>query len=111
MPDAKGFGGRKRPRSEEAVELVNLRLVATVPRDKPDLREAPTRRDANPTRRSASFDGGWQEVDVYDRDELGVHGELHGPAVVEFAESTLLVRPGWQESVDEVGTLNLARRQ
>jgi N-methylhydantoinase A len=96
---------------DEVVELVNLRLVATVPRDKPDLREAPPRRDANPTRRSASFDGGWQEIDVYDRDELGVHGELHGPAVVEFAESTLLVRPGWRATVDDVGTLVLERRR
>ena len=30
-----------------------------------------------------------------------------GPAVVEFAESTCLVRPGWQGTVDEVGTLVL----
>jgi N-methylhydantoinase A len=96
---------------DEVVELVNLRLVATVPREKPDLHGAPPRRDANPTRRSASFDGGWQEIDVYDRDELDVHGVLHGPAVVEFAESTLLVRPGWRATVDEVGTLVLERRR
>ena len=96
---------------DEVVELVNLRLVATVPRDKPDLHEAPPRRDANPTRRSASFDGGWQEIDVYDRDDLGVHGKLQGPAVVEFAESTLLVRPGWRATVDDVGTLVLERHR
>ncbi len=40
-----------------------------------------------------------------------MHGELHGPAVVEFAESTLLVRPGWRATVDEVGTLVLERRR
>jgi N-methylhydantoinase A/oxoprolinase/acetone carboxylase beta subunit len=96
---------------DEVVELVNLRLVATVPREKPELQGGSPRRDANPTRRSASFDGGWQEVDVYDRDALGVHGELHGPAVVEFAESTLRVRPGWRATVDEVGTLVLERRR
>jgi N-methylhydantoinase A len=96
---------------DEVVELVNLRLVATVPRDKPDLSQAPPRHEAIPARRSASFDSGWREVDVYDRAALGVGSQLQGPAVVEFAESTLLVRPGWQASVDEVGTLNLERRR
>jgi N-methylhydantoinase A len=96
---------------EEEVELVNLRLVATVSRDKPELHESPPRRDASLARRTASFDGGWQEVDVYDRADLGVGSELQGPAVVEFAESTLLVRPSWQATVDEVGTVHLERQR
>ena len=96
---------------DEVVELVNLRLVATVPRDKPDLSEAAPRRNGSPSRRRARLDGGWQEVDVYDRAALGVGSELQGPAVVEFAESTLLVGPGWRASVDEIGTLNLERRR
>ncbi|HWD42678.1 MAG TPA: hydantoinase/oxoprolinase family protein [Actinomycetota bacterium] len=95
---------------DEAVELVNLRLVATVPRDKPDLSEAPPRRARRPTRRRARLDDGWQEIDVRERATLGVGSELEGPAVVEFAESTLLVRPGWRATVDEVGTLNLERQ-
>jgi N-methylhydantoinase A len=96
---------------DEVVELVNLRLVATVPREKPDLHEGPARRGSHPTRRSACFDGGWREIDVHDRAALGLGGELHGPAVVEFAESTLLVRPGWWARVDDVGTLVLERRR
>jgi N-methylhydantoinase A len=95
---------------DEVVELVNLRLVATVPRDKPDLSEAASRRGGSPSRRRVRLDDGWQEVDVYDRAALGVESELQGPAVVEFAESTLLVRAGWRASVDEIGTLNLERR-
>ena len=94
---------------DEVVELVNLRLVATVPRDKPDLGEGPARREAHPTRRRASFDGGWREIDVHDRAALGAGSRLHGPAVVEFAEATLLVRPGWWARVDGVGTLVLER--
>jgi N-methylhydantoinase A len=89
---------------------VNLRLVATAPRDKPDLYGAAPRRGGDPSRRRARLDDGWQEVDVYERALLGVGSELQGPAVVEFAESTLLVRPGWRASVDEVGTLDLERR-
>ena len=96
---------------EEAVELVSLRLVATVPREKPELSGAPPRRKERPARRHASLDDGWRELDVHDRAALGVGSRLEGPAVVEFAESTLLVRPGWRATVDEVGTLDLERRR
>jgi N-methylhydantoinase A len=96
---------------DEVVELVSLRLVATAPRDKPELSEAPPRRGGGPSRRRARLDDGWQEVDVHDRAALGVGSELQGPAVVEFAESTLLVRPGWRATVDQIGTLNLERRR
>jgi N-methylhydantoinase A len=48
---------------------------------------------------------------VYDRTDLGVGSELWGPAVVESAESTLLVRPGWRAAVDRVGALELERRR
>jgi N-methylhydantoinase A len=96
---------------DEVVELVNLRLVATVPREEPELSAASPRRDGSPRRRRACVDGGWRELDVHDRGALGVGSELQGPAVVEFAESTLLVRPGWRATVDEIGTLNLERRR
>jgi N-methylhydantoinase A len=96
---------------DEVVELVNLRLVATVPREEPELSAASPRRDGSPRRRRAFLDGGWRELDVHDRGALGVGSELQGPAVVEFAESTLLVRPGWRATVDEIGTLNLERRR
>jgi N-methylhydantoinase A len=94
---------------DEPVELVNLRLVATVPGDKPALREGPSRPQAAGGRRRASFDGDWRDVDVVRRADLGVGAEVGGPAVVEFAESTLLVRPGWRGTVDEVGALVLER--
>jgi N-methylhydantoinase A len=96
---------------DEVVELVNLRLVATVPRDKPDLSEAAPGRGGSPSRRRARLDDGWQEIAVHERATLGVGSELQGPAVVEFAESTLLLRPGWRAAVDGIGTLNLERRR
>jgi N-methylhydantoinase A len=96
---------------DEMVELVNLRLVATVPSERPDLHEAQGRGGGPKSRRRAGFDDGWQEVDVYDRTDLGVGSELWGPAVVESAESTLLVRPGWRAAVDRVGALELERRR
>jgi N-methylhydantoinase A len=33
-----------------------------------------------------------------------------GPAVVEFPESTCVVRPGWRGTVDDAGTLVLKQR-
>jgi N-methylhydantoinase A len=95
---------------DETVELVNLRLVATVPGAKPELREGPPRRAAVPGRRRAGFDGDWLEVDVWRRADLGAGSGIRGAAVVEFAESTVLVRPGWQGTVDRVGTLVLERQ-
>ena len=92
---------------DEAVELVNLRLVATVPREKPDLHEAPASPGCYPDpaerqlrRRLA---GGRR---LRPRRARRRHGELNGPAVVEFAESTLVIRPGgrrpWTRSAPSI---------
>jgi len=96
---------------DEPVELVNLRLVATVPGDKPRLREGLPPPTAPCGRRRASFDGDWREVDVVDRADIGAGSAVGGPAVVELAESTLLVRPGWRGTVDEAGALVLERHR
>jgi N-methylhydantoinase A len=93
----------------EPVELVNLRLTTTVPVDKPDLGEAPAERAPAAHRRRANFDGEWIDVDVHRRDELGAGSEVAGPAVIEFAESTCVARPGWRGAIDDAGTLVLRR--
>ncbi|MDQ4106324.1 MAG: hydantoinase/oxoprolinase family protein [Actinomycetota bacterium] len=94
---------------EEPVELVNLRLIATVPVERPRLEEQAPQGKAETGRRQANFDGGWVEVPILDRGRMGASSEVEGPAVVEFAESTCVVRPGWSGKVDEVGTLILER--
>jgi N-methylhydantoinase A len=94
---------------DEPVELVNLRLIATVPVDKPELRESPAKGEAESGRREANFDGEWQEVPILDREQMGKASEVVGPAIVEFKESTCVVRPGWQGLVDGVGTLVLEK--
>jgi N-methylhydantoinase A len=92
---------------DEPVELVNLRVVATVPWERPPLTEPEAHRDAVRDRRRAYLDGGWVEVDVVDRGRLGRGARIEGPAVVEFPEATCLVRPGWAGEVDAAGTLVL----
>lgn len=92
---------------EERVELVNLRLIATVSVEKPELDEPEPEGEAEIGRREANFDGDWMEAPVMDRNRMGKSSEVEGPAVVEFAESTCVVRPGWGGKVDDVGTLIL----
>ena len=92
---------------DEPVELVNLRLIATVAVDKPELEEPDREGDPERGRREANFDGEWIEVPVLDRELMGRGSEVEGPAVVEFKESTCVVRPGWRGAVDGVGTLVL----
>ena len=94
---------------DEPVDLVNLRLIATVPVERPRLEEQTPEGKAETGRRHANFDGGWVEVPVLDRSRMGVGSEVEGPAVVEFTESTCVVRPGWRGNIDEVGTLILEK--
>ncbi len=97
---------------DEAVELVNLRLTATVPVEKPKLEE-PTATgggDAERERREANFGGEWVEVPVLDRERMGRGSNVEGPTIVEFRESTCVVNPGWRGVVDNVGTLVLEKR-
>jgi N-methylhydantoinase A len=94
---------------DEKVELVNLRLISTVPVEKPELQEPQPEDDAQAGEREANFDGEWQSVAVLDREKMGEGSEVAGPAIVEFKESTCVVRPGWRGTVDGVGTLVLER--
>lgn len=94
---------------DESVELVNVRLIATVPVEKPEPEEPPPESEAESGRREANFDGEWREVPVFDRDTLGEGSEVAGPAIVEFRESTCVVRPGWRGTIDGVGTLVLEK--
>jgi N-methylhydantoinase A len=93
---------------DEPVELVNVRLTATVAGESPELREQPAEKAAGETRRRANFDGRWGEVRVLDRSELGPGSRVEGAAILEFAEATCVVRPGWRGAVDDVGTLVLS---
>jgi N-methylhydantoinase A len=94
---------------DEAIELVNVRLISTVPVEKPELTEPGARGEAGTGEREANFDGEWMEVPVLDREEMGEGSEVEGPAIVEFRESTCVVRPGWRGVVDGVGTLVLEK--
>jgi N-methylhydantoinase A len=93
----------------EAVELVNARLVATLPVERPELVAEDADGDAEAGTREANFDGEWIEVPVHRRAGMGEGTGVEGPAIVEFAEATCVVRPGWAGAIDAAGTLVLER--
>ncbi|CAA9475629.1 MAG: N-methylhydantoinase A [uncultured Solirubrobacteraceae bacterium] len=93
----------------EPVELVALRVTATVPVEKPALPGRPPSGDPVVAHRRLHADGDWQEVPVHDRARMGTGSTVDGPAVVELAGATCLVAPGWRGRVDAAGTLELER--
>jgi N-methylhydantoinase A len=95
---------------DEPVEIVAVRLVATLPGAQPEITEPdPPDPAPAPGRRAVLLDGSRTDVDGYDRAALGRGSRLAGPAIVEFPESTCLVRPGWSGRIDDAGTLILRR--
>ena len=96
-------------RLDEDVEAVNLRVTATVDTDPPSVRHAGGG-DAEIGSRAATFpETGTVDATVYDRSALSVGERVRGPAVLEQAESTTVVPPGWAGDVRENGALVLDR--
>ena len=52
-----------------------------------------------------TYGGDARETRIYDRAELPADASFDGPAVVEGAESTVVVHPGQTADVDEHGNL------
>jgi N-methylhydantoinase A len=97
--------------SSEPLQLVNLRVVATVPASLPDLTDRHVAADdaGIKERRVIVIDSASHEVDIIDREGLGLGSTVSGPGIVEFPEATCLVAPGWDGEIDEIGTLVLTR--
>jgi N-methylhydantoinase A len=51
--------------------------------------------------------GGWISTPVYRRTDLGIGAELTGPAVIEELDSTVLVPPGVQLTIDHQRSIRM----
>jgi N-methylhydantoinase A len=91
----------------EPVELVNVRLTALTPLERPEL-GAESAGGGIPAVRPAFFEGGWTEAQVWERPALGM-AKVPGPAVIEEGEATTVVPPGWTVRRDDVGNLWMER--
>jgi len=95
---------------DQAIELINIRLTATQHISRPPLREILSSSQAQSATEKATIrlDGKWREVPLWNRTALGINSRIEGPALILFPEATCLVRPGWQGTVDNIGTLVLS---
>ena len=70
--------------------------------------EAAGTRGAVPSaRREVWHEGRRLPVDVYSRDRVGPGAVVPGPAIIEQADTTTFLLPGWQARADRIGTLLL----
>jgi N-methylhydantoinase A len=90
---------------------VSVRLKAVADADPTELPREPGSLEAStdPPRRTVRFSGKWIDTPVWDRDQLGRGSRIVGPAVVELRESTCVVRPGWEGTIDATGSIVLER--
>jgi N-methylhydantoinase A len=95
---------------DEPVETVGVRLTATTPIELPDLSDSPSALEESGETRAANFDGEWDQTPVLQRTMMGTGTKVDGPCIVEFAEATAVIRPGWSGVVDDVGSLVVSRR-
>ncbi len=93
--------------------VMNLRTSVIGRRPKFDLGTlAPTGgnvKSALKGTRSVYFDGDWHETKIYRRLELPVGAILHGPAILEQPDTTVLVDPGLSATVDAFGNTIIDR--
>jgi N-methylhydantoinase A len=86
--------------AQGALEIVNLRVTATVPRETPISAAAgPAEPRARRGERRALFGGQWLATAVL-RGMPPAEERVCGPAVIELDEATVVVPPGWSADVD-----------
>jgi N-methylhydantoinase A len=98
---------------EEPTQIVSLWVRAVGPVEKPELPLlAGADGDVPPVSAHARayFEGsGFCEAAVVDRGRLRVGHRVHGPAIVEQEDTTVLIPPGVVASADRLGNLILER--
>ena len=93
------------------IEIVTLRTIVVGVTDKPAPKRI-QRGSENPQpkhRRKTRLRGVSREVNVYDREELRSGQCFEGPAIVEEANATTVLLPGWHGSVDDLGNLRITK--
>jgi N-methylhydantoinase A len=94
--------------SDGQLELVTIRVSATVPGAEVELEAAAGHETPKVISRQATLGGEQLELKVL-RGVPPPETAIEGPSVVELAESTLLVPQGWSGEVDATGTIHIRR--
>ncbi|BES85447.1 5-oxoprolinase [Pectobacterium araliae] len=94
---------------EVALTTLRLSLTAWLP-VLPDERATLVTADTAPTTRRFYFRQRWHDAAIWQRNALREGDALKGPAIVEQEDTTTLILPGWQGSVDMQGNLLIVKR-
>ena len=97
--------GFSEPNSAVQVTTVRLGVIGRVP--PVALPAAPARHGHAIGTRSIRLGGETIDALLYARDDLGAGAVVHGPAIIEQPDTTVLVIPGWRAEADRLGTLHL----
>jgi len=101
-------------RAQQPVEFVNFRAVHTYPLPRPAVRPTPRSgralADARVGERPAWFaPDGFVATAIYDRARLPAGARVEGPAIVEQADTTTVIPPGYVALAEESGNLRIRR--
>jgi len=101
-------------RADQPVEFVNYRAVHRYPL--PSLKVRPPARSEGGVgaarvgeRRAYFAPGGFVATSIYDRARLPLGSQVPGPAIVEQADTTTVIPPGYAAAVDASGNLRIRR--
>jgi N-methylhydantoinase A len=95
---------------ERGIEIVTARLTARVGRPMPPPeRPAEIAQQAPSSRRVWFAAKGFVETPIYQRDAISSASRIAGPAVIEQMDTTTIVPPGWNATVDRMANLLLSR--
>ena len=88
------------------IEIANVRLAAVGKIEQPNVRHRPPAgAPANPRGHREVFFGGsgFVESAIYWRETLARDQRIIGPAIIEQADSTTVIPPGWDAAMDDAG--------
>lgn len=98
--------------SQLELEVVAWRITAFGPPiNQDEIRSQIQSRSAERARRKVRFSSGLMETTVYSRASLQAGEILSGPAIIEERETTIVILPGWQATVDRHGCIFATREE
>jgi N-methylhydantoinase A len=95
------------PDQEAVLVTARVAVVGALP-DPPQEPVLPDHPPAPPRTHRRVYLAGWHEVPIFDFDGLAPGQTVAGPAVIEAATTTVLLRPGERAQVTEIGWLDIA---